>query len=83
MKAADPDSPVHPRAVFLARAFLCVAGVLLVALGLAMGFESLASPAWWAPPVAVIAGCACLASAVLEKPTGVVATFLVFFFPWT
>ena len=48
-----------------------------------MWLESIESPAWWAPPFAMFLGVAFLLSAALEKPAGVVATFLIFFFPWT
>jgi hypothetical protein len=73
----------HPRAVVLARVFLCLVGTLFVAAGVAMSLEALASPAWWTPLAAVLIGGALLLSAAVEGSRGVVATFLIFFFPWT
>ena len=79
--AADPNP--HPRAVLLARVFLFCVGALFLVLAAAMWFDAVDAPAWWAPVIALGIGVALFASAVLEKSAGVVATFLIFFFPWT
>jgi fatty acid desaturase len=83
MKGTTRETHPHPRAVVLARIFLCLVGTFFVVAGVAMSLEAVASPAWWAPVVAVLIGGALLLSGAFEGSRGMVATFLIFFFPWT
>ena len=83
METAESQRPLHPRAVILARVFLISLAFASLMVGGAMWAEVISSPGWWAPVAALVVGAGCLLSALLEGPRSVVATFLIFFFPWT
>ena len=79
---SPPSTPLHPRAVLLARVFLVCFGLIALAVGLLMGVGVLESPSWWAPVAAAVAGAALLLTALFDSSAGTVGTFLIFFSPW-
>jgi hypothetical protein len=83
MKTSESQLPPDPKAVILARVFLIGFGFISLMVGGAMWIGMIFSPGWWATAAAIVVGIGCLISALLEGPRSVVATFLIFFFPWT